>query len=223
MKRVTLKDNRKNNNVDVRWGEVAMNLVSVDFETANRYRNSPCAIGIVVANKQGIVEEFYSLINPLMDFESHNIYVHGITERDVEDAPTFAELWPTINKYLSNNIVVAHNASFDMSVLRATLDRFDLVYPNLDYLCTVALSKVAWPGLPNYKLNTLASMIGSEFSHHHALEDARVVVDLLVKAMYQHDVEELRQLTEKLNITCGRVYERGYITPKVKRKRVRTK
>lgn len=100
-----------------------MNLISIDFETANKYRNSPCAIGLVVANEHGITDEFYSLINPLMDFDPYNVYVHGITERDVEDAPTFDELWPKISDYISNSLVVAHNASFDMSVLRYTLDR----------------------------------------------------------------------------------------------------
>ncbi|MDL4842271.1 3'-5' exonuclease [Aquibacillus rhizosphaerae] len=202
-----------------------MTLVSIDFETANRYRFSPCAIGIVTANEQGVVDEFYSLINPLTDFESHNIFVHGITERDVVDAPTFEELWPTIEPYLKNNIIIAHNASFDMSVLRASLDRFELTYPELEYLCSVQISKQAWPGLPNYKLNSLADFIGFQFEHHHALEDSRVVVHLLLKAMRDHNVSDLRELIALLQISCGRVFERNYITPKLKRtkqKKMRT-
>ncbi|MBP1970102.1 DNA polymerase III epsilon subunit-like protein [Virgibacillus natechei] len=60
-----------------------MNFVSIDFESANEKRFSPCAIGIVVANEHEIVDEFYSLINPLMEFKSFHTYIHGITENDV--------------------------------------------------------------------------------------------------------------------------------------------
>lgn len=195
-----------------------MNIVSLDFETANRNRNSPCAIGIVVANNTGIIDEFYSLINPLTDFDRFNTYVHGITELDVEDAPTFPELWPKINAYISNSLVVAHNASFDMSVMRATLDRFDIAYPELEYLCSIPISKAAWPGLPNYKLNTLADFKGIEFAHHHALEDARVLGKLLIKAMKEHNTGDLKALVEKFQISCGKIFERSYVAPKVKRK-----
>ncbi|WP_226037309.1 3'-5' exonuclease [Aquibacillus saliphilus] len=194
-----------------------MNLVSIDFETANRYRTSACAIGIVVANQDGIIDEYYSLINPLMEFESQNIYVHGITENDVADAPTFAEIWPVINEYLSDEIVVAHNASFDMSVLRAVLDRYDLQYPEFEYLCSVMISKKVWPGMPNYKLNTLADMIGSNFSHHHALDDSRVVIHLLLQAIREKQVDNLKDLVDSFQISCGKIFEKGYITPKAKR------
>ncbi|NAP01239.1 hypothetical protein FRY77_35445, partial [Halomonas sp. MG34] len=71
-----------------------MKFVSIDFETANEKRHSPCAVGIVVANEKEILEEYYSLINPITAFSPFNVRVHGITDRDVEDAPTFPEIWP---------------------------------------------------------------------------------------------------------------------------------
>lgn len=196
-----------------------MQLVAIDFETANKYRSSPCAVGIVVADETGIVDEFYSLINPLMDFDSFNTYVHGITERDVEDAPTFDELWPVIKPYLSNHLVVAHNASFDMSVLRATLDRYDLPYPEMEYLCTVAMSKMIWPELTNHKLNTVADHIDVVFSHHNALEDARVAVQLLLKAIEEKEVSGMDDLIHVCEVSKGRIFERGYTPPKSKSKR----
>jgi DNA polymerase-3 subunit epsilon len=154
----------------------------------------------------------------LVDFDYRNVYIHGITESDVIDAPTFEELWPTIHTYLSNNMVVAHNASFDMSVLRYTLDRYKLTYPQFEYLCSVVVSKEVWPDLRNYKLNTLADFVDIEFSHHHALEDARVVIDLLLKAINEHKVDGIHGLIEKFNISSGSIFERGYVTPKAKRK-----
>ncbi|WP_077622265.1 3'-5' exonuclease [Sediminibacillus massiliensis] len=203
-----------------------MNIVSIDFETANSVRYSPCSIGIVVANEHEIIEEYYSLINPLMEFSPYNTYIHGIREVDVEDAPTFDQLWPVIRGYLENNLVVAHNASFDMSVLRATLDRYEIEYPELEYLCTVNISKKVWPDLFNHKLNTVASHNNIEFNHHDALEDARVAALILMAALKEQQAESMEGLKEKYGLTCGRIFERGYVAPKTKpaqRKRRKTR
>ncbi|WP_067724860.1 3'-5' exonuclease [Oceanobacillus damuensis] len=194
-----------------------MNFVSIDFETANEKRHSPCAVGLVVANEHEIIDEYYSLINPLTDFRSFNTYIHGITEDDVADAPTFAELWPTLNKYLMNNLVVAHNASFDMSVIRNTLDYFKLPYPIMDYLCTVKISQQIWPEFDNHKLNTLASNHGITFEHHHALEDARVAAKVFMKAIHDKQSGSVENFLDVCNLTKGRIYERGYTPPKTKR------
>lgn len=194
-----------------------MNFISIDFETANEKRYSPCAIGIVVADEEGIIDEFYSLINPLMPFNSNNIYVHGITERDVKNAPTFTEIWPTLSKYLDSQLVVAHNASFDMSVLRNTLDHFELPYPEMDYLCTVKIAQKTWPQLENHKLNTLAAYHGILFEHHHALEDARVAAKVFMKAMKEYQTNRVDKLLERCNMKMGRIYEHGYYPPKVDR------
>ncbi|WP_079709265.1 3'-5' exonuclease [Paraliobacillus ryukyuensis] len=197
-----------------------MNFVAIDFETANRYRNSACAIGIVVGNETGVIDEFYSLINPMMPFESQNIRVHGITEADVQDAPTFYDIWPRVKEYLKDQLVVAHNASFDMSVLRASLDQYQLPYPNLQYICSVMLSRQVWPGLVNYKLNTLADIHGIMLDHHHALADSRAVVDLIVKAFKDNEIMDFEQLLQHHGLVCGQLYERNYRTPKRKKRKV---
>src|SRR5699024_109185 len=145
-----------------------MQFVSIDFETANEKRFSPCAIGVVVANEDYIEREYYYLINPLTSFSPWNKRIHGITEADVQDAPTYAELWPILKEIMDHKLVVAHNASFDMSVMRKTLDHFQLSYPELDYLCTVNISKKVWPEVINHKLNTLATYHNISFDHHQA-------------------------------------------------------
>lgn len=194
-----------------------MNFVSIDFETANEKRYSPCAVGVVVANGDRIVDEYYSLINPLTSFSSFNTYIHGIKEEDVQDAPTFAELWPVLRGYLQDRLVIAHNASFDMSVIRNTLDHYNLEYPEMDYLCTVNISKKTWPDLYNHKLNTVAEHHGILFEHHHALEDARVAAKVMMKAIENHGAETMDGFLDSCSISKGRIYERGYFPPKVKR------
>src|SRR5690625_8021921 len=118
-----------------------MNIISIDFETANEKRFSPCAIGIVIANETEIVDEFYSLINPQMAFTSFNIGIHGIQPHDVVDAPTFVELWPILHRYLADNLVIAQIGSFDMSVIRHTLDYFNLLYPDFAFVYVRTISK----------------------------------------------------------------------------------
>ncbi|MFC4559062.1 3'-5' exonuclease [Virgibacillus kekensis] len=196
-----------------------MYFVSIDFETANEKRHSPCAVGVVVADQTGIIDEFYSLINPMMHFSSFNTRIHGIREEDVEDAPTFPEIWPKLKDYLSRKIVVAHNASFDMSVIRNTLDYFNISYPEMEYLCTVNISKQVWPDLMNHKLNTVANHHGIPFEHHHALEDARVAAKILLKAFETYDTGDMDIFLKKCRMSKGRVYDRGYVPPKVKRTR----
>ncbi|WP_196493781.1 3'-5' exonuclease [Ornithinibacillus caprae] len=199
-----------------------MEYISIDFETANEKRFSPCAVGIVVANETGIIDEYYSLINPNMYFSSFNTRIHGITEDDVKEAPTFEEVWPTLNHFLSNSLAIAHNASFDMSVIRQTLDRNRIQYPELDYLCTANIAKSVWPDLHNHKLNTLADYHGISFDHHHALEDARVAAKVFLKALEAYEADSIDTFLEKSKITKGRIFERGYYPPKVKRAKKQT-
>lgn len=192
-----------------------MQFTSIDFETANEKRYSPCAVGIVVANEQEIVDEYYSLINPKLGFSSFNMDVHGITPADVAAAPTFAELWPTLQSYLNEHLVVAHNASFDMSVIRNTLDYFQIAYPEMEYLCTANISKKTWPNLGNHKLNTVAAHHKITFDHHHALEDARVAANVFQYAIEQYG-GTLDSLLARCQMRKGRIFDRGYTTPKTK-------
>ncbi|MBS3680634.1 3'-5' exonuclease [Ornithinibacillus massiliensis] len=194
-----------------------MNFVSIDFETANEKRHSPCAVGIVIADEKEILDEYYSLINPETYFNPFNIRVHGIVEEDVLGARTFSEIWPTLETYLSGNLVVAHNASFDMSVIRQSLDRDSMTYPELDYLCTANIAKYVWPELENHKLNTLAAHHGFALNHHNALEDARVAAKVMQKAMESVESNSIEAFLKQCQITKGRIFERGYYPPKVKR------
>jgi len=76
-----------------------------------------------------------------------SISIHGIHPSMTLGSPTFAELWPLLAERIGGSPVVAHNASFDMSVLRHELDHLGLGYPDLEYYCTLVLSRACWPGL----------------------------------------------------------------------------
>ena len=106
-----------------------MTFTAIDFETATGNRNSACAVGIITVENGIITDEYYSLIKPPNnEYNWHNIQVHGITKRDTQNAPTFKRVYPEIKKRLKGKIIVAHDESFDRSVLQKTMTENGLDY-----------------------------------------------------------------------------------------------
>ena len=102
-------------------GVLLMNFLAIDFETANSSRASICSIGIVIVENGLIKEEIHTYINPRDEFTYFNTVIHGITEDMVRGAPTFKEYWPEFKGMIENKMLIAHNASFDMSAMRYAL------------------------------------------------------------------------------------------------------
>ena len=105
-------------------------------------------------------------------YDPRNIGVHGITPSQTLIAPSYAELYGVIEPFLAGQHVLAHSASFDVSVLRALHDHYRIPLPNTHYACSVALSRRAFPGLYNHKLPTVCEHCGIELRHHDAASDA---------------------------------------------------
>lgn len=186
-------------------------FIAIDFETANRDRSSACALGIVVVKNLAIIEKKSWLIRPKeLYFDPWNVAIHGIDEDDVINEPEFNELWDTFRRYLEGNIIVAHNASFDISVLRHVLDEYDIPYPSLSYLCTMNIARKAWPGLINYRLDTVAEFLNINFNHHDPCEDAVACTKILQNAIYNYSPKNLDELAAKLKVKPGKLYCGGY-------------
>lgn len=146
----------------------AFDFIAIDFETANHYLNSACSIGIAAVRDMEVVDVFHSLIRPTnLFFEEQNVKIHGITPDIVENAPIFDEVWGQISQYFSPHIpVVAHNAYFDMSVLRKStaIDLPDFLY--------IDSMDIAAPLVGGRKgLNFCADTLGIQLEHHHDSSD----------------------------------------------------
>lgn len=179
-----------------------LNFVAIDFETANKYANSACSLAVVTVENGQITKRGYSLIKPpFMQFDEECIVIHEILPKDVMDKPTFDKLWPAIyENHLKGKLVIAHNAKFDIGVLRATLDHYNIEWPELDYTCTVKISKRVWPDLQNHKLNTLAAYLGYEFKHHYALDDAEICAQVAIAAAKKRGVQSMDQLLANIGL-----------------------
>ena len=119
-----------------------MNYTVFDVETANSQRDSICAIGVIRYENNQVVYEKEILINPETEFNYFNTRIHGITEKDVVNAPTFPEVWREIGIYFTDTILVAHNAkSMDLCALYRTLEKYNLPMVSNKFICTMELAK----------------------------------------------------------------------------------
>lgn len=155
-------------------------FIAIDFETANHYRNSACALGITKVVDGRIVESRSWLIRPhQIAFAEKNIAIHHIRPEMVINEPDFVELAEQIIPYFeTSDFVIAHNAAFDFGVLSAVLQTYDLPNPKFIYSCTVQMARKAWPDLPSHKLNHLGAHLGLKFNHHDANDDARICAEI---------------------------------------------
>ena len=149
-------------------------FIAIDFETAIYARSSAISIGLIKYRNYQSVDSYYSLIRPpelyiRPDFTD----IHGLTVDDVKDAPDFKELWDNgISGFMEGVPLAAHNASFDMGVLNAVLEWYEIPIPKLPYFCTCNLARKTWPGLESYALSALAKHFGIVYNAHNALGDA---------------------------------------------------
>ena len=179
-----------------------IDFCAIDFETATPERNSACEMGICVVENGVIVKTQTWLIKPpsFPFFHPRNIDVHGIYPKDVQDAPTFEEIWHEAEDLMYGNLMVAHNAGFDAGVLRSCLDYYGFFKPKLNYLCSISLAKKSWKNLPKYGLKSLAEHHSISFKHHRAGDDAEVCAKIALLAcerLMLTRTEEVNELMKK--------------------------
>lgn len=149
-----------------------MKFLAIDFETANQKRNSACSVGLVRVENNKLCQQMVYLIKPPETWFEFT-HIHGLKWDDVKDAKTFKELWPLIEPMFSGiDVVVAHNAPFDRSVLEACCKHYNIDIPKLEWECSLKLSKQRWKELSGFKLSDICRHLKIDLNHHEALSDA---------------------------------------------------
>jgi len=156
------------------------NFVAFDFETS--YGHIPCSIGIVEFIDGEVAEEYYSLIKPIdLKFNPINSRINGIHLEDVYNEKEFDEIWHEIEHFFIDRVIVAHNLSFDISVLEKTLDYYKIHKPNYNSYCTLSISQ-SIIDIENHKLSSLAKHFCIEQdNYHNALEDAFICGKIFIE------------------------------------------
>ena len=156
-------------------------FVAIDFETADPGRDSACAVGLVRVVGAEIVRRTHYLIRPPRPSVPFS-YIHGITWERVAREPTFAELWPLLERELHGvDFVAAHNAPFDRSVLKACCEAARIAPPAVRFECSMRTARAAWGMYPT-KLPDVCRRLGIPLRHHDALSDAEACARIVLMA-----------------------------------------
>jgi DNA polymerase III epsilon subunit family exonuclease len=172
-------------------------VVDVEATGAKTPPNRLIELGAYRIRGGQIVEKFLSLVNPEIPIPRFVMSLTGISNEMVKSAPVFAEVAPRWLDFVSNSVLVAHNAGFDTSFLNHEISR---VYPGHrmlnPHLCTVRLSRRVLPDLSNHRLDTIASHFSISIASRHragsdALATAEIFLLLLSKLEEEHGVKDL--------------------------------
>ncbi len=160
------------------------NFVVFDFETANENLASVCALGIVIIQQSEIVSRKFYLIRPQeLRVNPINYSIHGISEKELLDKPTFDVMWNDIKSYFESSILVCHNAGADINMLKSVLKAYNLSVPTIKYIDTMVLFSYLYPSVPNSKLSSFADYFDIVYTKHHALSDAEVCASILQSSL----------------------------------------
>ena len=152
-----------------------------DVETPNRLNNRMSSIGVTTVEDGCITDRFYSLVDPEAGFDYFNTRLTGISEETVANAPNFPQLWETLEPILSSGLLVAHNAVFDLSVLKKCLIGYDICWKSsARYLCTVQMGRRLLPGM-RHDLDSLCAHYAIALEHHHAGSDSEACARILLR------------------------------------------
>lgn len=188
-----------------------MKIVAIDFETANETRSSPCSIGLAWIEDGAVARVDHHYIRPWdMRFAPFNIAFHGIGPDHVRDADEFPAVLERLRDDLDGALVLAHNASFDISVIRRTCEHYDIAPPAFDYMCTVQVARSVWPDLPSHKLNVVGRHLGVSFKHHDAAGDAYACGQVALAAAGRTGAAGVHDLPGRIGLTLGRLGSGGY-------------
>lgn len=179
---------------------MALDFTAIDFETANSSSASACAVGLTRVRDGRVVATAGWLIQPPPGhdrFFEINVGIHGIRAEDVADAPSWAAQLDDLAAFVGDDVVVAHNAGFDMSVLRRACEVTDAACPPNRYVCSLQVARKTYD-LASYRLPLVAAAAGFlDFAHHDATADSLACAHIMIDAAARagaHDVVELAML-----------------------------
>ena len=173
-----------------------IDFIAIDFETATAKRASICEAGICVVKGGKVVETKSWLVRPEDNrYDYWNIRVHGIQPSDTADAPMFPEVWAEIADYLQEcPVLVAHNASFDISCIRHSLEYYSLPTPEVDYYCSLRAARHIYDFDCN-KLDYLCNQFEIPYgTHHRAGDDAEMCARLFLREIKDAGWVELEEM-----------------------------
>jgi DNA polymerase III subunit alpha, Gram-positive type len=158
-----------------------------------------------------IIDRFESFANPHHSLSATTIDLTGITDDMVRNAPEINDVLHDYDKWVGDDILVAHNASFDMGFLNAGYKKAGLPKASNPVIDTLELARLLYPQFKNHRLNTLAKKFDVELTQHHrAIYDAEATGYLLLKMLkdaFEKGITNHNQLNDYMG--KGDAYKRS--------------
>lgn len=184
-----------------------MNFVAIDVETANADMASICQIGIVRYENGVLVDAWKTYVDPEDYFDDINVSIHGIDESTVKGAPAFRDLAGAVHSHLEGKVVVCHT-HFDRVAMYQAAQRYGVNAPECTWLDSACVARRAWKecAWKGYGLYAVCKMLGHEFRHHDALEDANAAAHILIAASNENvlDIDGwLKRVRQPVDLTLS--------------------
>ena len=193
-----LVDDLKEIAVNTKGQTLKETFVVFDLETTgfSPEQNRIIEIGAVKVSDGKITDRFSTFVNPQEPIPFRIEELTGIHDDMVLDAPVIGQALPEFLQFCEGCVMVAHNASFDMSFIDANCRRLGLPCDKTS-VDTVAMARVLLPNLNRFKLDTVAKALGVALGNHHrAVDDAACTADIFVKFLEMLEQQEIRTLDE---------------------------
>lgn len=171
----------------------------VDIETTGSHAqdNGITELAIVLHDGEKVEGRFSTLVNPLVAIPPYVVSLTGITNSMVATAPLFKDVAPNVHRLLQGRIFVAHNVNFDYSFIRYHLQAAGFEW-QARKLCTLRLSRAAFPGLPKYGLGHICrSLEIPVYDRHRATGDADATTILLEKILAKGGEKMIKEFLKK--------------------------
>ena len=170
---------------------MAKKYIVLDTETTGlevKQGHRVIEIGAILLNDRKKSEDhFHSYLNPSRLIDEEASKVHGITNQDLEDKPSFDEIAEEFINFIEGATLVIHNAPFDLGFLNNELQLASTIYPKIEEICEVedslTIARDKFPGQRN-SLDALATrydVSGYDRTFHGALLDANILADVYMQ------------------------------------------
>ena len=185
-----------------------LDFTAIDFETANSSSASACAVGLVRVRDGEVVDKTGWLIRPPAGhdvFFELNSRIHGIRAEDVLHAPTWTQQLGALTAFAGDDVLVAHNAGFDMAVIKRACDATGDDCPPYRYACSLQVARKVYQ-LDSYRLPFVAAEAGfPDFPHHNATADALACAHVMIDAARRLGADDVDALVHAAGVRVSQI------------------
>ena len=172
--------------------------VVFDIETTgfSPIKNNIIEIGAVKVKNGEIVDKFSAFVNPKEPIPFRITQLTGITDSMVADAPFISEVLPEFLEFSKDSVLVAHNANFDMSFIKAKAEML-CIEREFTYFDTLAAARALLPHLAKHKLDNVCKELNISLENHHrAVDDAGATAYIFIEFINRLKQREVNTLEE---------------------------